>query len=64
MRWPSRRGKRPTEAEKAVRESQERLDETRAQTPAIRALAADLRRVREQNHFAERLRAALEGGPQ
>lgn len=52
----------PSEAEQAVRDSEVRLGETRAQTPGIRALAAELRRAREQNHFAERIRQALEGG--
>lgn len=62
MIFRRRRCRDLSEAEQAVRDSEVRLDETRAQTPGIRALAADLRRAREQNHFAERIREALEGG--
>lgn len=62
MIFRRRKCRGPSEAEQAVRESAARLDETRAQTPGIRELAAELRRAREQNHFAERIRAALGGG--
>jgi hypothetical protein len=63
MTWRRRR-RRPeglVEAEQAVQHSAERLRETRAATPPIRAIAAELRAMRARNHFAERVRAALEG---
>ena len=49
------------EAEQAVEDTRQRLAETRAQTPTIRALAAQLREARTENHFADRIRDALEG---
>lgn len=61
MIWRRRKCTGPSEAEQAVADSQERLDETKAQTPAIKALAAELRKARMENHFAERIRQALEG---
>lgn len=59
--WMCRRKRGPSESEQAVRESEQRLNETRAQTPRIRELAAELRQIRADNHFAERIRQALEG---
>lgn len=56
-----RKRREPTEAEQAVQYSAEREQETRAQTPGIRAITAELRAARSENHFAERIRAAMEG---
>lgn len=62
MKWPLSRRRTPCdEAQEAVERSQKALDEARAQTPVIRALAAQLREARQENHFAERVRQALEG---
>jgi hypothetical protein len=48
------------EATRARQEAEEHLAETRAQTPRYRALAETLRAIRERNHLAEGIEAALQ----
>lgn len=51
------------EAESALSRALEARREIEAYRPAVARLAARLARERERNHFAEMIRAALEGGP-
>jgi hypothetical protein len=57
-------GKTPgqREAERALSRAEEARREVEAHRPAVSRLAQRLAREREQNHFAEMFRAALEGG--
>ena len=74
MRWISRLLRRrpepaPRPESPGMREAESALDRARAARqeverarPAVDKVAARLAREREQNHFAEMFRAALEGG--
>jgi hypothetical protein len=67
MRMPWRRhDKRMTEgqleATAAVQEASEALAEVRAAAPQVAKVAATMKRLRAENHFAESLEAALRGG--
>jgi hypothetical protein len=50
------------EAESALSRAEEARRKVEAHRPAVNRVAARLAREREQNHFAEMFRAALEGG--
>lgn len=52
----------PAAADRAVERAERDLQRVRAQRPTIRSLADDLRAAREQNNFAERIRAAYGEG--
>jgi hypothetical protein len=74
MRWISRllrRRPEPTprqqtagqrEADKALTRARAARQEAESRRPAVDKLASRLARERERNHFAEIVRAALEGG--
>jgi hypothetical protein len=66
MRMPWRRSrpkvtKGQQEAAAAVAEAGQALKEVKAAEPQIARVAASMRRMREENHFAESLQAALRG---
>ena len=75
MRWISRllrRRPKPTprqetpgqrEAENALSRARAARQEAERQRPAVNKVASRLARERQRNHFAEIVRAALEGGP-
>jgi anti-sigma-K factor RskA len=48
-------------AAQAAREASHRLEETRSLTPEVRRWSEKLRKLREDNHFAESIRAAVLG---
>lgn len=50
------------EADSALTRAVEARREVQAHGPAVSRIAARLAREREENHFAELFRAALEGG--
>ncbi len=62
-----RRGE-PTPGQRAAEGALDRAREARqaaeARRPAVRAAVERLRAERQENHFAERIRHALEGGAQ
>ncbi|WP_228974930.1 hypothetical protein [Streptomyces sp. DH12] len=51
-------------AEGALGRAEAALEEAEARRPLVEAVAAHLRAQRSANHFAERIKAALEGGAQ
>lgn len=57
-----RRAARLAEAEAAVARARHARAEATARRPEVTAVAARLRRLREENHFAEAIERALRGG--
>jgi hypothetical protein len=53
---------RPSEA--ALERTREARVAAEARQPVVEAVAAKLRRAREENHFRERIEAAFRGAPQ
>jgi hypothetical protein len=51
-------------AEGALERARSARQEAEARRPLVDAMAARIRRERAENHFSERIRAALEGGAQ
>lgn len=51
------------EAQEALAEARRARQDVEARRPAVMAVAAALRRTREENHFAERIEAAFRGVP-
>lgn len=51
-----------TEASAAAREAGKRLQATQDQWPEVTACAKNLAEMRERNHFADMIRAAILGG--
>lgn len=49
-------------AQGAAKEANRRLAETQDQWPKVKAIADTLAEMRQRNHFAERIRAAIKGG--
>lgn len=49
-------------AQGAAREADRRLEETKDQWSRVKAMADTLVLMREENHFAERIRTAILGG--
>lgn len=68
IRWMKRLRRRgePTPGQQAAGAALDRARSARQEAeerrPAVQAAAAKLRHAREENHFAARIRAALEGG--
>lgn len=68
MKWfrRCRGGRRSRDQVSEATQSRERaereLEWVRAQTPVYRRLAADLRELRQENHFAESIEATFKGG--
>jgi len=67
MRMPWRRSrpkvsKGQREAAAAVAEAGQALKDVKAAEPQIARVAATMKRMREENHFAEHLQQALRGG--
>lgn len=56
MKWPRKSRRRA--AVTSAREEREKSDNLKTQAQAI---ARDLHRIREQNHFAQALRSLIEG---
>jgi hypothetical protein len=65
MRWPWDRGdqaEKERRAERALKETQERVKETRQRDARGRRLAETIREMRRRNHLAEAVERALRGG--
>ncbi len=60
MRWPWRR-KRDQDAREAIAAAQERLEAVEAVEPAVKLLSHQLERLRKENRFGPRFRAAFKG---
>lgn len=61
--WPLRRHERPpSEATAARQKAEQDLNNIRAETPRIRALAESLRDLRQNNHFAAAIEQTFRGG--
>jgi hypothetical protein len=54
----------PTDSEAALERTREAREAAEARRPAVLAVAAKLRRAREENHFRERIEAAFRGAAQ
>jgi hypothetical protein len=54
-----RRNPGPTEGEQARKRAEEALTRTMAETPMFAALGASLRELREENHFAQKIRESM-----
>ncbi|WP_157550495.1 DUF7620 family protein [Nocardioides jensenii] len=62
MKWVwKRRLGRPSEATEAREQAERDLEQAQAETPAIEALAARLRELREHNHFASAIATSFQG---
>jgi len=59
--WGRRPAKPSPEAVAARERAEDALERARAQTPTLRALAAQLREVQRRNHLAEAFEHALKG---
>ena len=70
LAWIRRLGRRgePTPGQRAAEDALDRaeaaLEAAEARRPLVETVAAHLRAARAENHFAERIRDALEGGAQ
>ncbi|CAM5604659.1 DUF7620 family protein [Streptomyces coeruleorubidus] len=53
----------PTDSEAALERTREAREAAEARRPTVVAVAAKLRRAREENHFRERIEAAFRGAP-
>lgn len=53
------RDHRPSEGEQARKRAEEALARTKAETPMFAALGASLRELREENHFAQKIRESM-----
>lgn len=65
MRWRRRhtgRDERERRAEQALQETRERAEDTRQRDARARRLAETIRAMRERNHLAEAVEAALRRG--
>ncbi|WP_242892407.1 DUF7620 family protein [Actinomadura litoris] len=64
MRPPWRRRARAgtSEADQAIRISEQRRDQAKEQRQEFERLATRIRRMRERNHLAEAFRRAMEDG--
>ncbi|MEV5347215.1 DUF7620 family protein [Streptomyces achromogenes] len=51
----------PADSEAALERARQARQAAEARQPAVEAVAATLRRAREENHFAERIEAAFRG---
>jgi hypothetical protein len=54
----------PRASEAALERAREAREAAEARRPAVLAVAAKLRRAREENHFRERIEAAFRGAAQ
>lgn len=54
----------PTDSEAALERAIAAREEAEARQPTVTAVAARLRRAREENHFRERIEAAFRGAAQ
>lgn len=63
-RWRARRAERPglAAAKEAVCRARAAREEATARQPEVSQQAGRLRELRQENHFAESIRLALEGG--
>jgi hypothetical protein len=62
MRWPWQRRRRDDRAAEALAESREQRAAAEQNREAVTRLAATLRRIRQENHFADNIRDALGEG--
>lgn len=53
----------PTASEAALVNAREARRQAEARQPAVSAIAAKLRRAREENHFRERIEELFKGAP-
>lgn len=53
----------PSDSEAALERAREARQQAEARQPVVTAVAAKLRRAREENHFRERIEAAFRGAP-
>jgi hypothetical protein len=53
----------PSDSEAALKRAREARQQAEARQPVVTAVAAKLRRAREENHFRERIEAAFRGAP-
>lgn len=61
--WPFRRDKRAEkESQQAVLEAVESLRDVTSRNKEVHTVSKTLKDIRERNHFAEQLRAIMEGG--
>lgn len=60
--WPQKT-KNKTKSRDAVVDANQNLARIRARTSEVREVAADLRKLRERNHFAEQLQSIMGGSP-
>lgn len=61
MRWTKRRGEGQADADAALSRAVEARDAAKRRRPEIDAVVGRLRALRRRNHFAEMIKAALEG---
>jgi hypothetical protein len=61
LRWPSTSSDGQEAAESALRRAQADRKEAEERQPAVTEAAEVLREIRQENHFAARFRASLEG---
>jgi hypothetical protein len=54
----------PRASEAALERAREAREAAEARQPAVQAVAAKIRRAREENHFRERIEAAFRGAAQ
>jgi hypothetical protein len=55
---------RPSDSQAALTRATQARQAAEARRPMVRALAAGLRRAREENHFAEKIEALYRGAAQ
>lgn len=51
----------PSDSEAALERAKDALEQAEARQPAVQAVAAKLRRVREENHLRERIEELFKG---
>lgn len=60
--WPWKNNKaQHEEAEEALAEAKQKLQEIKSRDPEVKKVATASRKMREENHFAQTLREALGG---
>jgi hypothetical protein len=53
----------PSDSEAALERAREAREEAEARQPVVEAIAAKLRRAREENHLRERIEELFKGAP-
>lgn len=62
MRLPWQKPKGSAKSQQAVLDATRSLEEIRSRNPEVHAVSKALRKIREQNHFAEQLQSIMGGG--